>query len=499
MPRRYASIWFPQLTTDWTIRHQPALRDQPFVLTAPEHGRMLVRAASPAAQAQGIRAGMALADSRAIMPQLPAFDDQPALPEKLLSAFAEWCLRFTPVVAPDLPEGLILEASGCAHLWGGERPYLEDIVRRLAGYGYTVRAAMADTIGAAWAASRYGSGLEIIAPGQQAMAIRTFPPGALRVEAPLQARLQRLGLYQISSFMNMPRAALRRRFGAAFLLRLDQALGQEPEGLTPIQPIPPYQERLPCLEPIRTGPGIRIALERLLEPLCERLSKEGNGLRRAVLKGYRIDGETRELKIATSRPSRHPAHILALFDLRIPTLEPGLGFELFLLEAPVVEPLSIEQEQLWHAGPQQDRQEVSELLDRLAGRLGAESIRRYLPEEHYWPERSCRAAGSLEEAPATEWPTHLPRPLHLLPRPEPIEVTVPIPDYPPMLFQYKGVLHQVKKADGPERIEPEWWLQPGIFRDYYCVEDEAGRRYWLFRLGHYDSGNPQWFVHGFFA
>jgi protein ImuB len=499
MKRRFVAIWFPQLGTDWKIRHQPALRDQPFVLTAPERGRVTIRAASPAAQEKGIRAGMALADGRAILPGLEAFDDPAELPENLLRAFAEWCLRFTPVVALDLPQGLILEASGCPHLWGGEAGYLQDIVIRLKGYGYSVQVGMADTIGTAWAVSRYGSGIELIASGQQIDALRPLPPAALRLDEALVARLHRLGLYQIGSFLSMPRSALRRRFGTAFLMRLDQALGQEPEGLVAIQPLIPYQERLHCLEPIRTAPGIRIAIEKLLEQLCKRLADEGKGLRSAVFKGFRVDGETRQISIGTSRATRSVEHIFGLFEIKIPLLEPDLGFEVFSLEAPLVEDISTEQEKLWNEGPQQDLREVTELLDRLAGRLGPETIHRFLPRPHYWPERAYRLAGSLEEEAGSEWRSDLPRPLYLLPKPEPIEVTVPIPDYPPMLFQYQGQLHQVKKADGPERIEQEWWLQEGAFRDYYCVEDEEGQRYWLFRLGPYDSGDPQWFVHGFFA
>jgi protein ImuB len=498
MHKRFAAIWFRHLATDWMIRRQPELRDVPFVMAAPERGRMTIKAANIAAQAQGINVGMVVADCRAILPGLQVIDDIPGLAHKALNGLAEWCLRYTPVVATDLPDGLILDISGCAHLWGGERPYYKDIITKLRNIGYDTRGAIADTIGTAWAISRYGKLTPIIAPGGQADALYTLPPAALRLEPTMLQRLDKLGLYHVRSFMNMPRRALTRRFGETLLTRLDQALGQEMEVIQPIQPIQPYQERLPSLEPIRTAPGIEMALRQLLETLCKRLAKEDKGLRRCAFRCYRVDGEIQQVEIGTNRPTRNVAHLFKLFELKTPTLAPALGFELFLLEAAVVEEMSAAQEALWHTSDHSETA-VAELLDRLAGKMGSDTIHRYLPDEHYWPERSVKIAASLKEKATTAWRTDLPRPLLLLPVPEAIEVTVPMPDYPPMLFRYKGELHTIAKADGPERIEQEWWLNEGLQRDYYCVEDEGGARYWLFRSGHYGSGEPKWFIHGFFA
>ncbi len=480
------------------VRRQPGLRDVPFVMAVPERGRMVIKATSSAAEANGINTGMVVADCRAIMPGLQVMDEIPGQASKLLNGLAEWCLRYTPVVAIDLPDGLILDISGCAHLWGGERAYYKDIITKLRHIGYDVRGAIADTVGAAWAIAHYGKLTPIIEPGGQADALYALPPAALRLEQSILQRLNKLGLYQVRSFMHMPRRALMRRFGETLLMRLDQALGQETEMIQPIQPAQPYQERLPSLEPIRTAPGIEIALQQLLEVLCKRLVKEEKGLRKCVFKCYRVDGDVQQVNIGTNRPSRNVAHLFKLFEIKTPTLAPALGFELFLLEAPVVEDLSAAQEVLWHTSDHSEA-EVAELLDRLAGKVGADTIHRYLPDEHYWPERSVKVAASLQEKATTAWRTDLPRPLLLLPVPEAIEVTVPMPDYPPMLFHYKGELHTVTKADGPERIEQEWWLNEGLQRDYYCLEDEGGARYWVFRLGHYSSGEPKWFIHGFFA
>jgi len=480
------------------IRRRPELKDAAFVFAAPEHGRMIVKAVSIIAQQKGISTGMVVADCRAILPSLQVFDDKPELPNKLLHGLAEWCIRYTPVVAIDGSDGLMLDVSGCPHLWGGEKQYLQDIITRLRAFGYHVRAAMADTIGAAWAICRYGQITPLIKPGMQAEALLPLPPAALRLEATTIERLEKLGLYQIRNFINMPRRALRRRFGPSLLIRLDQSLGQEIEAIEPIRPIQPYQERLPCLEPIRTATGIEIALQRLLEKLCERLAKENKGLRCCLFKAWRIDGKIEQIQIGTNRPSRNVAHLFKLLEQKISGIEPDLGIELFIIEAPVVEDLTSAQDAFWN-NANSDNAAIAELLDRIVGKLGINTVHRYLPDEHYWPERSLKVAASLEEQATTEWRTELPRPIHLLPEPEAITVSVAIPDYPPILFHYKGKLHNVSKADGPERIEQEWWLTEGLYRDYYCVEDEEGARYWLFRLGDYKSGEPKWFMHGFFA
>lgn len=499
MSARFFTIWFRHLTTDWLTRRQPELQNIPFVFATPVHGRMVIAAANIPAETQGIRNGMPVADAKAIVPGLQVFDALPEKESQLLQALGEWCIRYTPLVAVDLPDGLILDISGCPHLWGGEREYLREIITKLRAIGYDVRGAIADTIGTSWAVSRYGRIKPIIESGEQSAALHPLPPAALRLEPELLDKLHKLGLQQIGSFMTMPGRILRRRFGPTLLSRLSQALGYEIEAIQPLFPPSPYEERLPCLEPIRTATGIEIAIQTLLEKLCLRLQQEGKGLRTATLKGYRTDNKMVQASIGTSRASHHVQHLFKLFELKIPSIEPALGIELFTLEAEQTEEVAAAQEAFWTAGPGLNNPSVAELLDRLAGKVGADSIRRYLPQEHYWPERSIKQTPSLEEQPTTSWRTDKPRPVQLLAQPEPIEVTAPIPDYPPMLFRYKGKLHEIKRADGPERIEREWWLDGGEHRDYYSVEDKEGRRYWLFRSGHYSGQQSQWFIHGFFA
>jgi protein ImuB len=500
MQKRFISIWFRYLKTDWWIRRRPMLHDKPFILASPDHGRMVITAANRLAEKQGIDIGMVVADARALIPSLEVLDDQPETSARLLNALAEWCIRYTPAVAIDPPDGLLLDATGCAHLWGGERSYITVIHERFTDFGYDISIAMADTVGTAWAVARFGSNDSIIESGQQYRALLSLPPACLRIEASATERLEKLGLRQISQLISMPRSALRRRFDPQMLQRLDQALGYEEEMIKPVQPIEPYQERLPCLEPIVTATGIEIALQRLLDALCDRLQHEQKGLRTALFKGYRMDGKIEQIEIGTNRPSCNPKHLFKLFEVKIESIEPAPGIEVFTLEALKVEDLPTVQQQLWGNKTDLDNVELSELLDRIAGKIGAHNIHHYVPAEHYWPERSFKEASSLNEAIQATWKVDRPRPLQLLSRPERIEVTAPIPDYPPMLFRYRDKLHKVMKADGPERIEAEWWLQDGQHRDYYSVEDEDGHRYWLFRSGHYDAAKSyQWFIHGFFA
>lgn len=500
MSKRYVYIWFRHLLADWQVIRRPELKEVPFVFAVPDHGRMIITAVSPQAEIMGIEKGMRAADAKAICPGLESIDEKPGHIEKLLKGLGEWCIRYSPLVSIDdfSKDGLIMDISGCAHLWGGEREYIREIVSRFKSKGYTVRMAIADTIGTAWAVARFGKKTPLILPGQHTEALLCLPPEALRLEEATRLKLAKLGFYQIRSFIGMPRSVLRRRFGEAFLLRLGQALGTEDEPIKPLQQPFPFQERLPCMEPLRTRKAIETAIMKLLEGLCGQLSKEGKGLRTGVLTCHRIDGKIVQITIGTNSATHSISHLYKLFELKIDQIRPALGIELFVLDAPKTDSISAPQEALWQGKRGLNNNSLIRLLDRVAGKIGPHAIRRYLPDEHYWPERALRESQSLEEIPAGSWREDRPRPTELLLKPEKIEVMALLPDHPPKFFIYKGVQHTIAKADGPERIEREWWLDQGEHRDYYQVEDEHGLRYWLFRSGDY-TGQYQWFIHGFFA
>lgn len=498
MEQRFASIYFPFLLTDYSVRHYPHLKNEAFVLAAPEHGRSVVKAANSLAVAEGISAGMVVADCKAILPKLKVLNYKDGLTEKLLHNIGLWCIRFSPVVSIDAPDSLIIEVTGCSHLWSGEEKYLQNIIERLQNFGYTAKGTIASYIGTAWAVAHFGN-TAVISKKNIIHELSPLPPEALRLQPEELERLDQLGIHQIQLLLNIPRSALQRRFGASLFKRINQALGKEAEFIQPLIPPEPYTERLPALEPICTATGIEIALKKLLEQLCCRLQKEGLGLRRCRFITYRTDAHEQQLEIGTTQASCNQKHLFKLFEEKLLTLEPGLGIELFVLEAPEVEKTSSIQESLWNYGENKSSTEIAELVDRIAGRVGIQNIHRYLPAEHYWPEFSFVDTQDLKQKSQTSWRTDLPRPLQLLPQPELIQVTAPIPDYPPMLFRYKGRLHEIVNAEGPERIEQEWWQQQGLYRDYYCVEDEEGKRFWLFRSGDYRQQKTQWFIHGFFA
>ena len=498
MAKRFLSLHFSSLSTDWMVIKQIELKGRPFVLACPERGRMLVHASSAEAGSRGVFPGMVLADARAILPSLEVFDYDPKLEGRLLKALARWCIRYTPTAAVDLPDGLILDITGCAHLWGGEPFYLNDILSTLQSKGYGVGAAIADTIGSAWAIARYGKEPFIAAPGNHKELLLPLPTASLRLEKGLLQLMGKLGFKRIEQFIDLPKSSLRKRFGEALLLRLGQALGTEHEYIEGVQLLKPYREELPCMEPIFTLTGIELALKRLLETLCKRLAKEGKGLRTGVFSGLRVDGKMVQINIGTGSASHNPSHLFKLFELKLSLLEPGMGIALFTLEAPLVEEVEGVQEAIWDT-TNHDQKAILELLDNIAGKVGMNAVHRYLPREYHWPERSIKEVPFLEGKPTAPWPTGMARPLHLLPQPERISVMVHLPDYPPKHFRYKGKIYNIVKADGPERIEQEWWLQSGPPRDYYCVEDEEGIRYWLFRLGLYGEGEPEWFIHGYFA
>jgi len=500
MQKRFVTIWFRYLKTDWFCHRHPELLHLPFVLTDMDHGRMIITAVNPVAYQQGIVAGMVLADARAIVPSLIYLDDIPGLPQKLLRSIAKWCIRFSPIVSIDLPDGIIIEATGCTNLWNGEISYLGSIFNRLKQIGYNVNAAIGDTPGKAWGLAHFSDQQPIIRCEDELNAFLFLPVAALRLEVDTVKRLDKLGLRQIRSILSMPRSVLRRRFGNHLLMRLDQALGRQEEIIQPVQPVEPYSERLPCLEPIVTATGIELALKKLLELLCKRLQQEGKGIRKLIFRGYRIDGNIQAIDIGTNRASSNVNHLFKLFEIKISSIEPALGIELFTLESSKVEDIHSTQEKFWDKACGLENPGLIQLLDRVSNKIGNGHIHRFLPAEHHWPDRSVRIAASLDEKTTIQWRTDRQRPIHLLQNPEPIWATAPIPDYPPMLFRYQNKLHKVKKADGPERIEKEWWIEEGQHRDYYAVEDEEGKRYWLFRAGHYDANkNPSWFIHGFFA
>ena len=489
---------------------RPVPAQHPLVLTAECAGRVVVTAVDGAASAAGVAPGMALADARALLPRVATAPADPAADAATLDGLAAWCGRYTPWTVPDGRAGVWLDVSGCAHLFGGERAMLDDLLARLDRFGLEARAALADTPGAAWGLARYGANRMIVLPGEAREALAELPVAALRLGPAAVDGLTRLGLRRIGDLYALPRAPLAARFGGEVARRLDQALGREAEPVSPRRPVPRHRVRLSFPDPIGLRDDIAAALDRLLRALCEGLGQAGRGCRRLDLTCYRADGSLQAVAVGTAAPARDAAHLARLFAERLDAIDPGFGIESMVLSAPHTEPLAAAQVQAPYS-PQGGRptQEafvaLAPLLDRLGNRFGFGQVARLRACESHLPERACQPAPAAGAADRAGWRYSMPRPLHLLAYPEPVKAIPPLSgDDPPRGFLWRRMRHRVRAAEGPERIVPEWWrVDPawaGGARDYWRVEDEEGRRFWLFREARPRlDGAPRWFLHGLFA
>ncbi len=519
MRSRVLSLWLPSLATD-RIRSQSA-QDRPeagpVATFAAERGALRLAAVCPLAARAGLRAGMMLADARAMLPGLAVHPAAPAADAALLERLAVWCERYTPYVAIDRshehPGGALwLDITGCAHLFGGEAALRQDLLERLVRRGLQARAAIADSPGAAWALARFGADdAAVVQPGGSQAALGPLPVTALRLASEPTLMLERLGLARIESLYPLPRQALAARFGDDLPRRLDQALGAAAEPISPRTPLPAHRAELGFVEPILQHEALLPVVRKLLAQLCCGLAAASAGARRLVLAFYRVDNSVESVAIGTSQPCRDPRQLARLFAEKLERIDPGFGIERAILAAEAVEPL-LPQPLAWRAmgaGDLDQARDLAPLVDRQSNRLGSEAVVRLVPRASHIPERAQRKtapfsiarsqpAPALAEAPA--------RPLRLLAWPEPIEAVAPLPDDPPVLFRWRRALHKVARVRGPERLAPEWWREPdadpdAATRDYFAVEDTQGGRFWLFREGLYlaEAAMPRWYLHGLFA
>jgi protein ImuB len=484
--------------------------EAPFATVIEAAGRRLLAAVNPAASAGGLAPGMPLADALSFLPGLATAAAEPAKDMAALRRLAEWCGRYSPWMAPDGADGVRVEITGSAHLWGGEPALAADLMSRLDRQGIASRIAIADTLGAAWALARFaqpGERIVILPPGDARTGLTLLPVEALRLDPATAQGLRRVGLKRVGDLYAMPRAALARRFGEVVARRLDQALDDLPEPLSPLSEAPVRRVRLSFAEPIADPADLALAAERLAADLVLRLAREGVGARRLNLAFHRIDGRVEWIVLGTARPSRDPHHLAALFKERLDTVDPGLGIEDMILAAFAVEPLPPEQIGFVGSPDTGVMAGTAPLLDRLGNRLGLVALYRLEPRESHIPERASvrMPIGAGPYTPAAWVSGKLPRPIRLFEPPEPVDAFWLLPDDPPFRFTWRRRPHRVTRADGPERIAEEWWRSEGFgavdaIRDYYRVEDEEGRRFWLFRAGLSDGNHPpRWFIHGIFA
>ncbi|NNE53823.1 MAG: DNA polymerase Y family protein [Sulfitobacter sp.] len=489
-----------------TVRQQRTLPgdEVPVVLARDGTHGPVIHAVSAEAARRGIGPGERIVDVQAIHPDLHVEGADPAGDVKLLDRVAQWARRWCPWTVRDGEEGIVMEITGAAHLFGGEAAMLRDISARFRMQGLTTRLAVAPTRGAAQMLARFGAGGTLCGPEDIEVAIAPLPVAALRIDPDTERLLQRLGLKTLGKLMEVPRVALMRRFDwlAADvnpLVLLDRALGKLGDPLNApadgIRTLARVRLAEPVIDPVPH-------LDALAEDLCRQMSKTEQGARLLRLTIYRVDGEWRSRDVALAQASRDPAHLLRLLTGKLEGIDPGFGFDLLTLEALRVEPLALHQDHL--DGRRDASADVAALLDRLTAKLGREKISWSAWVESHLPERVEERVAALSDAPAAAPAVMRTRPLRLLEPPEEVAVLYAVPEGPPARFRWRRVSFLTARHEGPERIAPEWWRdRPGTrLRDYYRVEVTDGRRFWLFRegiLGDGRGGDPRWFLHGIFA
>jgi protein ImuB len=530
-------VWLRRLPTDRIAKRYPP---DALVIAAPVKGALGLSAVNDAAVALGLRVGMPLADARAMHPKLAVADADERADFALLEAIAEWCDRYTPLVGLDPPDGLTLDISGCAHLFGGEAALAHDLMRRLERQGLQARVAVADTVGGAWGVARFSPALPppergrsasetsrvgVIPSGDERNVLATLPLAALRLPAETIEALSQVGLKRIGDVLDRPRAPLAARFGAEFVRRLDQALGREDEPITPRLPIPAAITEQRFAEPIALERDVLGTIEKLAAKLCALLERRGEGARLLQAALFRTDGKVFRIEVGLSEPLREAARIRHLFADRLGVIgdevDPGFGYDMLRLAALVTE--RSEPAQTGLAQPDHAA-ELAHLIDRLGARFGLRRVTRFVAQDTHIPEFAVMAVGGTVSAharasghpvlgsgsplsrgrAAVEQDSLIPtRPIRLLARPEPVEAIAEVPDGPPVRFRWRHVLHEVAHVEGPERIAMEWWRDEAgytLMRDYFRVESREGLRVWLFRGWLTDAERPtRWFLHGMFA
>ncbi|MFM1815554.1 MAG: hypothetical protein RLZ98_2249 [Pseudomonadota bacterium] len=519
------------------------------------HRGLVVTAADEAARRQGVHVGQVLADARAALPGLRTRPAERSRDLAALARLASWCGRYGPGRNMEGEDGIWIDVTGVAHLFGGEAALLRDLTGRLARFGLTARAGIAETHGVAHALARFGcgpNGWAVAAPGTVEAALAPLPVEALRLDERSVLLLKRLGLRRIGQLHGLPREALARRFRAPdaarsarrsvaqaeaaraageVVLRLDQALGMRSEMRRPLAEPPVHLVRESYPDLIVSAAGVEAHCRRLVEALCQALEVAEEGVRRLRLTLYRADGTSVDVLLGTSRPVRDAAHLTALLLDKTAALDAGFGIDMMTIEALEVEPFTGEQVELTAFDAAVSAGVPGELVDRLSNRLGARHVLRFAAAASHLPERAWRLAPALgadadddrhAACGGAEHAVRVLRPPLLLVRPERIEALATVPDGPPVQFSWRRVRRRVVKAEGPERIAPEWWRRIGMAagpgmaclfdrtRDYYRLEDETGARYWVFRAGLYrgdcemeaggeeDGTRPSWFMHGMF-
>ncbi|MBO9198239.1 DNA polymerase Y family protein [Rhizobium sp. 16-449-1b] len=503
MPR-VVSIYLPDLPTDRIRRADPSIPvEQAIAVIARSGSKRLVSAVDAAARKSGVRVGMPAAKAQAIFQGLMLVDADPAADAAALERITLWALgHYSPIVAIDAPDGIVMDTEGADHLQGGELPMLTGIANRFLARKLAARVAIADTWGAAHACARAIRRETVIVPiGQTVRAVEGLPLSLLRLPPKIVGDLHTLGFRTIGELAAKPRAPLALRFGPELGRRLDQMFGRMAEPIDPIRTPDLIEVSRAFAEPIGAAETIDKYVGRLVKELVTELQRKGLGVRRTDLIVEKVDGTRQAIRAGTAKPARDVAWLTKLFRDRTEKIEPGFGIEKLTLAAVMTEPL--DEVQTASTLIDDDVTDVTPLIDVFGNR--GQRVYRITPVPSDVPERSVQRIAAATAVAEETWVHHWPRPVRLLARPDRIDAIALMPDYPPASIVWRGRRMKVKRADGPERVFGEWWRRDAelaAVRDYFVIEGEGGERLWIFRQGDGvdpETGSHRWFVHGIFA
>ncbi|NTE35212.1 Y-family DNA polymerase [Agrobacterium tumefaciens] len=501
---RVVSIYLPDLPTDRIRRDDPAIPDdQPIAIIARSGSKRWVSAADATARKIGVRVGMPAAKAQAIFRGLMLVDADPIADAIQLDRLGFWALgHYSPIVAVDGIDGIVMDTEGADHLQGGEMPMITGIVNLFRGRKLTAKVAIADTWGAAHACARAISrDMVIVPPGGIVRAVEKLPISLLRLPEKVVQDLRVLGFHTVGELSNTPRAPLALRFGPEIGRRLDQMYGRMSDPIDPIRTTDLVEVSRSFQEPIGAAETINKYVGRLVVQLVAELEKRGLGARRTDLIVHKVDNTIQAIRAGTAKPARDVAWLTKLFRDRTEKIEPGFGIEKLVLVAVSAEPLA--EEQKISSLVEEETRDFTPLIDIFVNR--GQRVYRVAPVASDIPERSVRRISAVAEEQDASWVGHWQRPVRLLKNPEQIQAIALMPDYPPASITWRGKRHRVRRADGPERVFGEWWKLPSeleAVRDYFAIENDDGERLWIFRSGDGvdpETGSHKWFIHGIFS
>ena len=441
----------------------------------------------------GIRSGMPLAEAQALLESATFLPHDPEADLLELQSLACVSQRFAPVAGLELSNDqhcLLLDITGCGHLFGDEFGLARQLVADLSESGYFAHVAVANTIGAAWGIARYGHGTA------SDRRLRSLPVEALRIPDKLVSSLQEFDLRTIRQLKALPRESLPSRFGTVLTERLDQMFGQTEELLVPVSRPEPISAEWVTDEPICHPAAVRYVCEDLLPEVLCRIKARGEGLLQLTLtfKSEACDPTVFEVRLA--QPTDSHRHVMSLLNLKLDTTPIPEWLIALHMEASITALLRVQQRSLFDDDQPADDGDFRRLTDRLSARLGRNAVVRpkLLPEAA--PERAvgyeplADLAANMQPA---DLATYLIRPLDLLSQPERVEV-ISAASGSPVKFFWNRQSYRIVNATKPERIATDWWQDAGsICRDYYQVETQNGSRFWLYR-----DKTDDWFLHGVF-